>query len=93
MREDSLAPTFNALHMKYSQHFNRKKKAKGHSWQGRFYSWGLDERHLFAAIRYVENNPVRAEVIDRPEEYRWSSVGGHVNRGSDPILSEDYTGR
>lgn len=89
MGEDSLARTFNTLHMRYSQYFNRKKKAKGHLWQGRFYSCILDESHLFAAIRYVENNPVRAGVVDSPDEYRWSSVRGHVNRGSDPILSED----
>ncbi len=89
MREDSLACTFNTLHMKYSRYFNRKKKVKGHLWQGRFYSCILDENHLFAAIRYVENNPVRAGVVDRPDEYRWSSVRGHINRGSDPILSED----
>jgi len=44
---------------------------------------------LFAAIRYVENNPVRAGVVDSPDEYRWSSVRGHINRNSDPILSQD----
>jgi len=88
-REDSLARTFNALHMRYSQYFNRKEKAKGHLWQGRFYSCILDESHLFAAIRYVENNPVRAGVVDSPDEYRWSSVRGHINRDSDPILSRD----
>ena len=87
--EDSLARTFNALHMRYSQYFNGKKKAKGHLWQGRFYSSILDESHLFAAIRYVENNPVRAGVVDSPDEYRWSSVRGHINRDSDPILSQD----
>ncbi len=89
MREDSLARTFNTLHMRYSQHFNRKKKTKGHLWQGRFYSCILDESHLFAAIRYVENNPVRARVVGKPGDYKYSSVRGHVNRGSDPILSQD----
>jgi putative transposase len=54
MREDSLARTFNTLHMRYSQYFNQKKNMKGHLWQGRFYSSILDERHLYAAIRYIE---------------------------------------
>ena len=89
MREDSLARTFNTLHMRYSQYFNRKKKTKGHLWQGRFYSCILDESHLFAAIRYVENNPVRARVVDKPSDYKYSSVRGHVNRDSDHILSQD----
>ena len=89
MREDSLQRTFNTLHMRYSQYFNRKKKTKGHLWQGRFYSSILDESHLFSAIRYVETNPVRAGIVDNPGEYTCSSVRGHVDRGSDPILSQD----
>ena len=89
MREDSLSSTFNALHMRYSQYFNRKKKVTGHLWQGRFYSCVLDERHLYAAIRYVENNPVRAKIVKSAEEYIWSSARGHIDRGSDLILSQD----
>ena len=42
-REDSLARTFNLLHMRYSQYLNRRRKMGGHVWQGRFYSSILDE--------------------------------------------------
>ena len=90
LRADSLARTFNTLHMRYSQYFHRKKKLKGHLWQGRFFSCALDERHLRAAIRYVENNPVRAKIVDSPEKYIWSSTLGHMNRVTDPIVSIDY---
>ncbi len=89
LREDSLAKVFNTLHMRYSQYFNRKKDAKGHLWQGRFYSCPLDKRHLHAAIRYVENNPVRAKVVRNPEEYKWSSARGHAGKQTDSILSRD----
>jgi putative transposase len=42
----------------------------GHVWQEeRFYSTILDEVHLHAAIRYVENNPVRAGIVQKAEEY------------------------
>ena len=41
--------------MRYSQYFNRKKGVRGHLWQGSFFSCILDERHLYSAIRYVEN--------------------------------------
>lgn len=58
----------------------------GHLWQGRFYSCILDEKHLFAAVRYVENNPVRVGIVKTPEEYPWSSAKGHINRGGDIIL-------
>jgi putative transposase len=86
-QEDSLARTFNALHMRYSQYFNQKKKLKGHLWQGRFYSCILDEEHLYAAVRYVENNPVRAGIVRKPQRYKWSSARSHVNRGKDSVLS------
>lgn len=86
---DSLSKTFNTLHMRYSQYVNRKKKMKGHLWQGRFFSCTLDERYLYAAIRYVENNPVRAKLVKSPGKYRWSSAMGHIKNGTDLVLSYD----
>ena len=61
--QDSLARTFNTVHMLYAQYFNRKRNATVHLWQGRFFSCALDERHLYAAVRYVEMNPVRIPLI------------------------------
>ncbi|NOY54248.1 MAG: transposase, partial [Deltaproteobacteria bacterium] len=87
--EDSLARTFNTLHMRYSQYFNRKKGAVGHLWQGRFFSCPLDEAHLYSAIRYVEKNPVSAKIVRSPENYKWSSAKGHIHKISDPVLSKD----
>jgi len=86
---DSLARTFNTLHMRYAQYVNKKQGMCGHLWQGRFYSCILDEKHLFAAVRYVENNPVRAGLVQEPEEYPWSSAKGHVTKGGDIILCND----
>lgn len=79
-KEDSLAKTFNTCHMRYSQYYNKKKEKRGHLWQGRFYSCALDTGHLYEAIRYVENNPVRAKVVKKPEEWKWSSAKAHINK-------------
>jgi len=87
--ENSLSKAFNALHMRYSQYFNHKKGSRGHLWQGRFFSCILDETHTFTAVRYVENNPVRAGIVKTPEAYQWSSARTHINRGEDAILSKD----
>ena len=89
MESDSLAKTFNTLHMRYSQYFNMRNKEAGHLWQGRFYSCVLDERHLYAGMRYVENNPVRAGVVRKSEQYQWSSVRSHIKKTADQILSDD----
>lgn len=88
MEENSLSQTFNTLHMRYSQYLNTKRGKKGHLWQGRFYSSILDENHVFAAVRYVENNPVRAQV-EYAEEYSWSSTREHLEKNSDYVLTHD----
>jgi putative transposase len=92
-RPDSMARTFNQAHMRYSQYFNWKMGKKGHLWQGRFYSCPLDEGHLYAAVRYVENNPVRAGFVERAEDYPWSSARNHMRTQgvSSPVLSEDLS--
>lgn len=77
-KEDSLAKLFNTVHMRYSHYINRKRKLKGHLWQGRFYSCILDDKHLYRAIRYVETNPVRANIVKCAENYSYSSARDHL---------------
>ena len=86
---DSLSKTFRSVHTLYSNYFNKKKEQLGLLWQGRYYSCILDESHLVAAVRYVENNPVRAGIVNKAEEYKWSSAASHVYNVSNPILSND----
>lgn len=74
----SLAKTFNACHMRYSQYYNKKNENTGHLWQGRFYSCALDEMHLYEAIRYVENNPVRAKLVKEAVDWKYSSAKAHI---------------
>lgn len=86
-REESLARTFNTVHMLYAQYFNRRRNATGHLWQGRFFSCVLDERHLYAAVRYVEMNPVRGDIVKVPWDYLWCSAKSHVAGVEDQLLS------
>ncbi len=84
--EKSLAKLFNNTHMRYAQYLNRQRKLKGHLWQGRFYSCILDEAHLYRAIRYVENNPVRAKIVKEAWKYKWSSAADHTQERAKPIV-------
>jgi len=84
---DSLANVFRNVHMQYSQYFNRKANSTGHLWQGRYFSCPLDEPHVYAAVRYVETNPVRAGIVAAAEDYPWSSAKSHVTGLADPVLS------
>lgn len=67
----------------YVRAFNRRHRRVGTLWQGRFKSCLVDsERYLMTVYRYIELNPVRASMVTRPEQYRWSSV--HANVGLQP---------
>ena len=77
--EASVARTFNTAHMRYSQYRNKKIGASGHLWQGRFFSCVMDEKHLTAAARYIERNPVRTHIVKKPHEYAWSSARDHAD--------------
>jgi putative transposase len=82
----SLAVVFKPVHTRYAQYVNRKLGICGRLWQGRFFSCPLDESHLWAAIRYVERNPVRASMVRKAEDYPWSSAAAHCGVRSDPVL-------
>ena len=85
-KEDSLAAAFRTAHTLYSQYFNKKMKACGHLWQGRFYSCVLDDRHLLAAARYIERNPVRIKIVKKPTDYVWSSARNHAGISQGDII-------
>jgi putative transposase len=86
--EGGLAHAFNTLHMKYAQHFNGKKGVSGHLWKGRFQSCMLDDRSVFEEVRFIENNPVRAGIVERAEDYPWSSARYHVLGTPDLVIKE-----
>ncbi len=89
--EAGLQSIFKPLHMRYAQRFNRQRGWKGHVWQGRYFSSALDEHYLWAAIRYVEMNPVRAKIVKKAENYIWSSAAAHCAGQIDNVLTtKDY---
>ena len=74
---ESLALTLGNAHGKYAQWLNGRHGLSGHVWANRFYSTPLDYEHMWAAVRYVELNPVRAGLIQAAERYEWSSAAFH----------------
>ena len=85
--ENSLHQVLKPLHMRYAQRINRRNNWKGHFWQGRYFSSPMDESYMWATIRYVELNPVRARMVMRAEHYPWSSAIAHCGISEDQVLS------
>jgi putative transposase len=79
----SFARGLGRAHGDYSIAFNRAYGRSGHLWQNRFYSSPLARDHLGLALRYVDLNLVRAGLVERAEQWLWSSAQAHA-AGNDP---------
>ncbi|OGS24170.1 MAG: hypothetical protein A2314_01825 [Elusimicrobia bacterium RIFOXYB2_FULL_50_12] len=86
--ETGLALGIGKTHKAYTRMVNFREGWRGYLWQGRFSSFPLHTSYLFAAIRYVEMNPVRAGIVSRPEEYQWSSSAFHILGEQSKLISE-----
>jgi putative transposase len=79
----ALAPT----HPRYAGIIHTRRKRTGHFWQGRFGCVAMDEAHLAAALRYVSLNPVRARLVSRARDWRWSSVRAQLGGRDDGVTA------
>jgi putative transposase len=83
---DGLRRALARVHRSYAGITQARRKRSGHFWQGRFGAVAMDEAHLAAALRYVSLNPVRARLVERAQNWRWSSTRAHL-RGKDDGLT------
>ena len=86
--ENSLARVLKPVNLRYARYVNIRQGWCGRLWQERFYSCPMDAAHTLIAMRYVEQNPVKAGLVESAEEYGWSSAPGHTGRRVDPLLSD-----
>jgi putative transposase len=67
------------LGQRYVQYVNRAYKRSGSLWEGRFRSSLVQtERYVLGCYRYIEMNPVRANMVRHPVQYRWSSYAANA---------------
>lgn len=77
--DDSISRVMKTVGSRYAQYINKKYKRTGTLWEGRHKSSLIQsERYLLTCYRYIELNPVRAGMVDQPEEYKWSSYGANA---------------
>src|SRR6266702_4333220 len=87
----SLARAFGEAHRRYTRMRNFGEGVRGYLFQGRFGSCVLDEKHLVAAARYVERNPVKAGMVSHPRDYQWSSARFHLGISETDMMVADRT--
>ncbi|MBI3378286.1 MAG: transposase [Nitrospirae bacterium] len=89
-KETSLARGIGGTNLLYTQYINRKYNRSGRLWQNRFFSSVVEkEPYLWAVMRYIEHNPVRAKLVRRAEDYAWSSARAHLSGIKDDVLAKE----
>ena len=83
---DGLRAALGEAHRRYTRHVNLRRDWRGYLWQGRFASFPMEEAHLLAGARYVELNPVRATLVGRARDWRWSSARAHLAGEDDALV-------
>ncbi len=84
--EAGLARAIGEAHRRYTRAINFRQGWRGYLFQGRFASCPMDERYLMAAVRYVELNPVRAQMVESAWDYPWSSAAAHMQGKDDRLV-------
>jgi REP element-mobilizing transposase RayT len=91
-RLTSLGAFIKDIKQGFTRYYNRKHNRRGYFWGERFKSVIVqDGRTLVNLLAYVDLNPIRAGIVRRPEEYRWCSLGYHLQTGNaESLLSLEF---
>ena len=88
----SLSDYVKEIKQGFSRWYNKRHGRRGFFWGERFKSVLVDNGDtLVNCLAYIDLNPVRAGLVERPEDYRWCSLAYHVQTGNkDAFLSLDF---
>ena len=81
-----MAQALGAAHRRWANFINARGRWRGHLFDGRFASVAMDDSHLFAAVRYVALNPVRARLVAAAQDWHGSSVRAHLSGKDDGLV-------
>ena len=84
--EEGLRRAIGEPHRRYTRRINFRKRWRGYLWHGRFASFVMDEPYLLAAVRYVELNPVGANLVVNAADWPWSSAKAHLSGRDDRLV-------
>ena len=88
----SLSEFVREIKVGFARYYNKRHNRRGYFWGDRFKSVIVDKGEtLINCLAYIDLNPLRAGIVSRPEDYRWNSLGYHVQTNNrDNFLSTDF---
>ena len=85
----SASKVMQSIGRRYAQLFNQTHGTSGTVWEGRFKSCLIDPEAYFLLVqKYIEQNPVRAGLVHKPEEWAWSSYRHHAGSETNPWIAD-----
>lgn len=89
LRPKAISKVIQSVGRRYVRHINDRRQRTGTLWEGRHKaSLVATETYLMTCYRYIELNPVRAQIVSNPGHYRWSSYRHNALGQVDPLLTE-----
>jgi len=89
-RQVPLSKILQGINQRFTMYFNWRHGTVGHLLQGRYKSILCDrDAYLLNLVKYVHCNPVRAGMVKRPEEYRWSSHRAYLGLSKDGLVDTE----
>ena len=86
-RDGDLSRWMQWLLTAHVRRYHQWHESSGHVWQGRFKAFPIEQDdHLLTVLRYIERNPVRASLVARAEDWRWSSARRWVEPSRGPRI-------
>jgi REP element-mobilizing transposase RayT len=90
--DDDISVFMKRLGVSYAYWYNWKYERVGHVFQDRFKSECVeDDVYLLTVIRYIHLNPIKASIVNKPEEYEWSSCAAYYKADRNSITFPDTT--
>ena len=85
--EGDLSAWMQWLMTAHVRRYHRHYQSTGHVWQGRFKAFVMQEDHHYSSVlRYVESNALRANLVERAEDWKWSSLYALKRQDCFPFL-------
>ncbi len=77
----SLSRIIQNVSFRYTRYINCRRNQVGHLFQGRYKALLIDaDNYLLELVRYIHSNPVRAGMVERPDQYLWSSHSAYLGK-------------
>lgn len=87
--EANISKVMQYINGSYTTYFNIKRRRIGHLFQGRYKSIVVDkDNYLLELSRYIHLNPVRAGIVEKPEDYRHSSYKAYIAKSESTLITD-----